>query len=103
MIANQIRDAKAAIEREVEEFNLRKEEHPTLYGHSRPPASRGEQSLAEDGADSSAAPPHPRPPPPPPPPTNTASTQAPRSGLDKNHHDEAGDEMVEGDEDIVIY
>jgi hypothetical protein len=92
-IEDQIADAKAMIEREVELFNVRKEVHARKYGHSRPSTSRGESSNAEpvSRADSSAGHPHP---------TNNGSSA--RSGVDKDQHDE-GDVVVEADEDMVIY
>lgn len=95
MIAEQVRDAKATVEREVEEFNLRKEEHLRRYPQNRLSVSRAERQVAEDNAEGSAAvPARAR--------INSESTQPLRPG-DKNHQDEAGDVMMEADEDVVIY
>jgi hypothetical protein len=96
VIDDQIKDAKAVIQREVEEFNLRREQHMKQYGRGRPSTARGEtmsSAAAPGDADSSATLSRP---------TNGSSTQASRHGPDKVSHDE-GDVVVEADEDMVIY
>ncbi|KAF6820987.1 nuclear protein [Colletotrichum sojae] len=107
-IADQVRDAKEMIAREVEAFNDRKEEHERRFGLSRPPTTQ-EQSApavtetetladapetADQGAPPAAAP---------------AGDTDKASSLDRENHDrephqdESGDVVEDAGEDMVIY
>jgi len=115
MIAEQIKKAKATIQREEDEFGMRTERDAAPYGRSgRPASSHGDASSERPpptagGEEGSAAAHLPRSPidattivaetla------TSEALPQPPPSGPDKSHPDDAGDEVVVADEDMVIY
>jgi hypothetical protein len=85
----------------VDDFNIRKEEHMKRYGRSPQPTStsRGETSIAAETAADTSAPAASAP-------TrstdSSAAAEALQARFDKMQHDE-GDEVVEADEDMVIY
>ncbi|OHE90842.1 hypothetical protein CORC01_13864 [Colletotrichum orchidophilum] len=98
-IDDQIQDAKDSIARELEAFRDRKEEHERRYGRARPPTAQ-EQPVAmvteqpsevpsEVPADAPVAADHTIPSP-------------DRDKHERETHDEPGD-VVENDEDMVIY
>ncbi|KAF6838703.1 nuclear protein [Colletotrichum plurivorum] len=105
-IADQVRDAKDTIAREVEAFNDRKDEHEWRFGLSRPPTTQEQPApavteiladapeTADQGAHPAAAP---------------AGDTDKASSLDREKHDREPHQDVSGDvvedagEDMVIY
>ncbi|KAF6842799.1 nuclear protein [Colletotrichum musicola] len=105
-IADQVRDAKDTIAREVEAFNDRKEEHERRFGPSRPPTTQEQPApavtetltdapeTADQGAPPAAAP-------------AGDADKAPSLDREKHdrepHQDESGDVVEDAGEDMVIY
>lgn len=86
------------IEKELEEFQIRRETHARKYAPQTEPVERGpspEREEAEEKAE----------------PTNdsgrkgnsTEGRAEPQSAPDHEHHDESNDVVVESGEDVVIY
>ncbi|KAK7416428.1 hypothetical protein QQX98_005245 [Neonectria punicea] len=102
-IDDQVRNAKATVDRELEAFNTRKQRRERDHGRSTRPArpvTPREPSVSvlpsEDSTDK-----HPR---------STNGSDQPAKAPDKekshhhhNHHDESADVLEEADEDMVIY
>jgi hypothetical protein len=96
---DQLHDARLTIERELEEFELKKEQHRKRYGPSRPTTSPGESHPIGDAADSAATQTQSEAEP-----LNNSSIQQAKTGHEKEQqHDETGDVVDEDGEDMVIY
>ncbi|KND95143.1 hypothetical protein TOPH_00563, partial [Tolypocladium ophioglossoides CBS 100239] len=104
MIDDQIRDTKAGIARELEDFKSRRERHLSRYGPRR-----------ESDASPTEQPPVPAPkpeasPPPRPAANHPAGSEQQPMAAHRDHddphddpHDDSGDILVEAEEDMVIY
>lgn len=99
-IRQQRHHAEDTIERELEEFEVRKEEHARKYGLEIQPAERP-ASLGRQGSEKPSGKPSQAP--------ENHEGHAPeerpqsRSAPDEEHHDESNDVVVESGEDVVIY
>ncbi|SPN98503.1 uncharacterized protein DNG_01548 [Cephalotrichum gorgonifer] len=99
-IRRQVYAAEDTIERELDDFRVRKEEHARRYGLLVHP-DEGEREEAAEPRDAERLPEA----------RKESDTQGPvpeersesRSTPDRDHHDESGDVVVEAGEDVVIY
>lgn len=92
VIDDQVREAKARIARELEDFKWHKEQHVRRYG---PRAERDATPPEQAPAPAPEVEPEAEPP------DNVDETKQPLTAHDP--HDDSSDIMVEGEEDMVIY
>lgn len=100
-IDDQVQDAKNAIARELEAFKDRKEEHERRHGRARPPTMVQEEPMTMVTEEQPAEAP-PAVSADPPAATEHIVASPDRDRHERETHDEPGD-VVENDEDMVIY
>lgn len=108
-IDNQIRNAKTTIASEVKHFSVRKERHIERYGLETPPHQNPvvEEPTVAPVPDAEISAPSPPPmvekPQEKPQEKEKEKETQPIVGLHVDPHDESGDVLEEGEEDMVIY
>ncbi|KAL6867905.1 pinin/SDK/memA/ protein conserved region domain-containing protein [Trichoderma novae-zelandiae] len=100
IIDDQIEKARVAVDKEVEQFKVRKQRHIERYG---PPTRQ--RSVTPDEPAAARAPEGESPPQSPHHSPDKPQVQERRASSDghKGHHDELGDDLEEAEEDMVIY
>lgn len=102
IIHDQVRETKARIARELEDFKWHKEQHVRRYGpRTERDATPPEQSPAPAPEVEPEAEPDAEPPSAPEPPDDVDEAKQPLTV--HNPHDDSSDMLVEGEEDMVIY
>lgn len=97
-IRQQRHDVEDTIERELDEFEVQREEHARKYGLEIQPAERPASPMRQEPEKPSEAPKQPGQ-------EGHAPEERPesRSSPEREHHDESNDVVVESGEDVVIY